>query len=221
MHRRKFNTRWELAKLIDAMAEEADLAAGPAAYVVYLIVDPARTDPAGQFPGLPLYVGETSQFSKRLKTHMRVALSRRGTKGSVHNEIYRMAELGLLPQFTILETCPSRAASLEAEIRWAQHLLGKGYTLFNRLDGQAAPVNETEYRRYQSKRLWHLTLEEAYLAKISMSVRCPGGCFEVPVDIGYYAGGDDPYQRLSVVKRQLKPCGCCGKRLSVKLNEPS
>ena len=219
MSKANFANRWELKKLIDAIAEEAGLLAGPAAYVVYLIYDPSRRDPHGQYRGLPLYVGETSELAKRFKSHMRRALGLQGTRGSVHNEIYRMAQDGALPGVTILETSKTRADSLEAELRWAQKLLHQGHRLFNRMPGQAKAVNEHQYRRKQCDRLWRMTLAEAYAAKISMSLHCPSGCFSTSVDIRHYAGGDFPYRRLSVLKRKLKPCGACGKRLSASFEE--
>ncbi|MBD2842609.1 GIY-YIG nuclease family protein [Erythrobacter rubeus] len=219
MSKTNFANRWELKKLIDAIAEEAGILAGPAAYVVYLIYDPSRRDPYGQHPGLPLYVGETSELAKRFKNHMRSALGLQGTKGSVHNEIYRMAQNGALPGIIILETCKSRADSLEAEIHWAQKLLHQGYRLFNRMPGQAKAVNEHQYRPKQRDRLWRMTLAEAYAAKIAMSLRCPSGCFATDVDIRHYAGGEFPYRRLSALKRKLKPCGACGMKLAALFEE--
>lgn len=219
MPKADFANRWELKKLIDAIAEEAGLLAGPAAYIVYLIYYPSRRDPHGHHPGLPLYVGETSELAKRFKSHMRCALGLQGTRGSVHNEIYRMTETGSLPGVMMLETCKTRAESLEAEIRWAQKLLHQGYRLFNRMPGQAKPLNEHQYRRKQRDRLWRMTLAEAYAARISMNLRCPSGCFATEVDIRHYAGGDFPHRRLSVLKRKLKPCGACGKRLSTSFAE--
>ncbi|MBV7256129.1 GIY-YIG nuclease family protein [Pacificimonas sp. WHA3] len=219
MSKANFANRWELKKLIDAIAEEAGLLAGPAAYVVYLIYDPSRRDPHRQYRGLPLYVGETSELAKRFKSHMRRVLGLNGTNGSVHAEIYRMAQDGALPGVTVLGISNARAESLEVELRWAQKLLHHGYRLFNRMPGQAKAVNEHQYRRKQRDRLWRMTLAEAYAAKISMSLHCPSGCFSTNVDIRHYTGGDFPYRRLSVLKRKLKPCGACGKRLSASFEE--
>ena len=221
MHRDNFANRWELAAQIDTIAAEAKEMAGSAAYVVYLIFDPSRPDPQGTYEGLPLYIGESSQVETRFKTHLRCALSRQGTAGSVHNEIYRMAERCVLPRVVVLEGCASRAASLEAEIRWAQKLLHQEYAIFNRLPGQSEAVDEHHYRRHQRQRLWKLTLAEAAAAKIRMRVRCKGGCFEIDADLENYAAGDFPHRKLSAVKRAIGPCTRCGKRASIVLSVPA
>ena len=221
MRQDNFANRWELAAQIDTIAAEAKEMASSAAYVVYLIFDPSRPDPQGTYEGLPLYIGESSQVETRFKTHLRCALSRQGTAGSVHNEIYRMAERCVLPRILLLEECASRAASLEAEIRWAQKLLYQGYALFNRLPGQRAAVDEHHYRHHQRQRLWKLTLAEAAAAKIRMRVRCKGGCFAIDANLENYAAGDFPHRKLSAVKRALGPCTRCGKRAKIVLSEPS
>jgi hypothetical protein len=215
-----FSTRWELRDRIDAISAEVGLLAGSAPYVVYLILDPRRADPAGEFEGLPLYVGESADPARRVKSHFRRGLSRQGSAASIHNELYRMALAQRLPIFQILEVCHTRSESLIAETRWAQRLLAAGYQLFNKLPEQTRQMDAKLVARYNGKRLWGLTLEEADRSGVEMKLACPSGCFETRVDIKHFAGGDFPNRRLSLLKKYLQPCTCCGKRLRTSLRLP-
>ena len=204
---------------IEAIASEFGSAIGTSPFAVYVILDPARPDPSGTYPGLPLYVGESSNPAGRARSHLRHALGGKGSELSVQAEILRMIAAGNWPIFAVLEKCKTRADSLEAELRWSQQLLRQGYRLFNRLPGQSRIIAKPHYNTLISNRVWKLTVREADSAYIRMTLACTDGCFETEVNIRHYASPDFPSRKLSALKNTIEPCARCGSRLAIKVRE--
>ncbi|MEL7198518.1 MAG: hypothetical protein AAGL10_09405 [Pseudomonadota bacterium] len=142
----------QVREAINSIAQEIGSRAADAAYVVYLIYDPSRPDPAETYPSLPLYVGETLNVEARYKDHMQRAMGRGGRMSAIHKEINSIGMRGVLPRMLLLEGCQTRLESVGAENRWAQLLWRRGYKLFNLVTGQCEAVTDQEYRRYQSNR---------------------------------------------------------------------
>lgn len=90
--------------------------------IVYAIVDPETEE--------PFYVGETGNFVRRQKAHLRTAHER--TKRAAA-KIAQILANGQLPIFKAIEFCDSKEAALEAETKWIKHYVQRGYTVWNRL----------------------------------------------------------------------------------------
>ncbi|MDO5704281.1 MAG: GIY-YIG nuclease family protein [Paracoccus sp. (in: a-proteobacteria)] len=96
-------------------------------YTTYAIRDPRD--------GCYIYVGQTSDYEKRVKTHLRPRKKRPNYGAGFENiktRLYDMLSIGLAPEITPLETCHNEAASIESETRWVQKLAKEGHPLLNR-----------------------------------------------------------------------------------------
>lgn len=142
---------WAVLKArIEAIADSAQLQAEGAPYVVYAFLDLAHPDVSGQFPGTPLYVGETKTPFIRVHDHFWTGIVGGGGSGSIHEEIGRLARLGSLPVVQIIQRCETRSASRYCETQWAQGILRDGHRLFNRRKDQstlATPALQIEKAR--------------------------------------------------------------------------
>lgn len=95
-------------------------------YTTYLIRHPTTQK--------VFYIGQTSDFTKRCKEHLRI--SKRGRPNikteNIKTNMYDLLASGLEPNFEIIEICGSEEESLTSETKWVQHYAELGEPLLNR-----------------------------------------------------------------------------------------
>ena len=97
-------------------------------FTTYGIKDPR----IGKF----IYVGQTSNFEKRVKGHTRLRKKGRPNYGkrfeNIKTRLYDILSEGLMPEFEIFEVCSDEEASLRSETAWVERLANDGHPLLNR-----------------------------------------------------------------------------------------
>ena len=95
-------------------------------WTVYAIRDP-RTSQV-------VYVGQTKNFAKRQKAHLRCQRKPRVRikTTNIKTWLYDLGQVHLLPVFERLGEYPTEQESLDQETRWVQHFRSKGHPLLNR-----------------------------------------------------------------------------------------
>ncbi|HEX4547990.1 viroplasmin family protein [Pseudomonas sp.] len=91
-------------------------------YLVYIIIDPDTEE--------PFYVGETGNFPRRQRAHIRSANVR--TKRAAA-KIAQILGKGQMPLFKAVEFCESKDAALAAETQWIKRYVERGHTVWNRI----------------------------------------------------------------------------------------
>lgn len=94
----------------------------PKKYTIYIIIDPETEE--------TFYVGETGNFPRRQRAHIRSANLK--TKRAAA-KIAQILENGKMPLFKAVEFCESKAAALEAETQWIKRYVERGHTVWNRI----------------------------------------------------------------------------------------
>lgn len=190
-----------------------------APYVVYAILNPAKTDPRRRYQALPFYVGETKNPHGRAIDHIRRALAQKGKYQSVKSEIYHIMLADRLPQFIVLERCSTRAQSLEAELRWSQQLLKWNYSLSNCLPGQSRIISKLHYKKLIANRLWKLTMAEALAAGITITESCPSGCYRKVMELSACAASENSGRKLACLKETTAVCSECQSEPAIVIAE--
>jgi hypothetical protein len=182
-------------------------------YVIYVIKDPRGGDPRDPTDGTPFYVGQTANLGRRARAH----LARTGAHTTKNSRLLtRMHEImadGKLPVFQIVERVESRIASLAAETRWAQTLIGQGAQLVNSWEEHrpARSGNRNPAGPVPLERLWDLTVREAVREKIGLAIDCPACRLQVPLCLIEVADRSSENARLSAIGAAVS-CPGCGRR---------
>ena len=95
-------------------------------YTTYAITDP-RTS-------LFCYVGQTADFERRRRGHLKAHRLKKPPRGSVKAWLKQLHNEGHAPYFTVLEVVETEAMSLESENLWVEKLSALGHPLLNRWD---------------------------------------------------------------------------------------
>lgn len=110
----------------------------PRSYVTYGIKDP-RT-------GYFIYVGQTVDFEKRKRAHLRLRRNGPYNYGAgfenIKTRMYDLLSSGLIPEFQILEVCSDEAASLASETTWVKQLKDENHPLLNRWRGHRVHIRK-------------------------------------------------------------------------------
>jgi len=129
-------------------------------YVIYGIIDPRSK--------AIFYIGETENFKKRCEQHLEGSDQLSGLM------IKQIKKNGFIPQFTILEECPSEEAALMAEIAWIEFIKSRGGKLSNSQAFNGHADRQAERRaltkslegmqrpKYGGKRLRHIANGRTY-----------------------------------------------------------
>lgn len=95
-------------------------------YTTYCIRDPLT--------GLVVYVGQTRDFEKRKRSHLRIRQNERPRIKTQNIKTYMWDTLSknLVPSFEILETVQTIEESLKSETKWVLNFSEKNHVLLNR-----------------------------------------------------------------------------------------
>ena len=108
-----------------------------ASYAIYLILDPTQDDPYGQFPALPIYVGLSSNVSKRVEKHYRRAALKKLDGHLVCGRMRELMRENVLATFEVIDRYDNEVEAKIAETVYAQLLLEAGYRLYNLWSSQS------------------------------------------------------------------------------------
>jgi len=95
-------------------------------YTIYAIIHPQER--------AYLYVGQTSDYRKRIQNHLKNAKGKRLNIGTqnIRTALCDLYQIGLLPEFEILEETECEESSLQLETIWIRRLAAEGHPLLNR-----------------------------------------------------------------------------------------
>lgn len=93
-------------------------------YTIYSIIEDCS--------GRVVYVGQTIDFDKRIKAHLRVKKRPNIKTTNIKTWLFDEVNAGHMPQFKILEIVDSLEESLEAETRWVEYFAKLKQPLLNR-----------------------------------------------------------------------------------------
>ena len=195
------------------MAEQAAESVPGSAYANYMIIDPTRPDPNGILPGAPIYVGQTANISKRIITHVRLALTNSVKRGSHYERIVEIVRAGELPIVCVLQIHQTRLESLTGETAWAQRLLLGGAQLCNRWPEQSRIMPTRELSRRQKRRLLDLSMGEAKEAGAVLQAKCRKSCWAVTIGAEHLLPRFGERATFHAVRDALRECPHCGGRL--------
>jgi hypothetical protein len=154
-------TRLEMERRIERQIALATEAEQTDSWITYLIRDPRRPDLRGNRLGWPVYVGQTDEFGKRVRNHLRKSekLARRGQ--GIKWRLRGLLHSGVVPNFEVLDRQPTRLRSLISETNFARLCRSRGYDIANQTTLQnvaGPPVTRSDI---PIKWLWSFSLSQA------------------------------------------------------------
>lgn len=195
---------------ISRCAEVAQHSAGEARYVVYAILNPTQADPFSDYPGLPIYVGETQNVAARIKSHFWQACKANPKKLGRDTYIRKLFIQATVPSVVILQRVDTRFDALEAETRWAQIFLAKGYPLTNEIFVQRQALQADEIERRLEIRKWATPIQNAIDAGLRISASCDW-CGRVSVfQPAEFQSYFLPREPISEIRKMASRCQTCG-----------
>lgn len=153
-------------------AKIAQQDAGDARHVVYAILDPTKQDAHGVFHGMPFYVGETGDIGARVINHFERACGDLQKLSGVRANIRGLLDASVIATFVILQWFDQRFDGREAETRWAQALLAKGYPLTNLPPFQSQILSPEELEGCLARHRWGTSIADATAAGLQISASC-------------------------------------------------
>ncbi|MFA0813176.1 GIY-YIG nuclease family protein [Microbulbifer epialgicus] len=115
-------------------------------YITYRIIDPRD--------GVPVYVGQTEDFKKRKKQHIRRAKRSLPKTKTFDIKVYLVLlySEGCDPEFEIVDIKPTEDESLESEESWVRKTVESGFPVLNRWKAHRSIVKErftsNEFKQY-------------------------------------------------------------------------
>lgn len=140
----QLSTRLALYCRIENVADLAEKQSAGSPYVIYAILDPSRPDPLGKFRSLPIYIGLTSQISRRVKQHFRRAAKNQFGRNRISVQLRKMLLANVVAEFEVVDHLDNKIDAIIAETLHAQGLLRAGYTLCNQWFFQREILTEGE-----------------------------------------------------------------------------
>jgi hypothetical protein len=187
---KRFTRYWrdrEFRAAVDEEFARAALASAEGGWITYGIYDSLRPDPSGRYPGLIIYVGQTKEFSKRVRKRMSDAgrATARPTD-RIDGALYDLMQRGGVPCFLVLDRVTNAIDSFVSETNWAKQLRAQGYPLLNQWTEQrfgGLPID-----RYTVPHDWlrRLAVEDALEAGIDMVLRKKATGEEVMLDLSAF-----------------------------------
>ncbi|MEN3237803.1 MULTISPECIES: hypothetical protein [Methylobacterium] len=141
--------RRRVATLIDTEVQKAPEAEKAGGWITYLIRDARELDKRGN-PGVPIYVGQTKEFGRRVRSRFDQCEKAATAKDSIERRLAELLNLGIVAQYEVLERAPTRLASLVSEIRWARRCVSSAATCCTTATSTSAAAGSP----YFGARLW-------------------------------------------------------------------
>jgi hypothetical protein len=184
---KRFTRYWrdrEFRAAVDEEFARATVASAEGGWITYGIYDSLRPDPSGRYPGLIIYVGQTKEFSKRVRKRMSDA-GRATTRPTdrIDGALYDLMKRGGVPRFLVLDRVTNAIDSFVSETNWAKQLRAEGYPLLNQWTEQrfgGLPID-----RYTVPHDWlrRLAVEDALEAGIEIILRKKATGEEIMLDL--------------------------------------
>jgi len=195
----------EFKRQVDEQFALADAVTRRGIWITYAIHDPTRMDASeGRPHGLIVYVGQSKQFSTRVRDRMSTggrAVKRPTDK--IDGLLYDIMARGPAPRWSVLEEVDSAIESLVSETNWTIRLRAKGCPLVNQWAEHKLGALEIDRYAVDHKRLWPITATDALGSAIDVVVRDPGTREEVLVDLSSLP----PSTRLQEIKSHANGTG--------------
>ena len=136
---------------IEDMAQHAEMQAAGADHVVYVILDPTRPDPLGQFKSLPIYVGVSGEIRIRVKKHFREAAYNDFGRNPLYGRMRALLLRDVVAEFEVIDRLDNKVDGMIAETAHAQRLLKAGYRLCNCWYFQRTILTDAEMAKVVSR----------------------------------------------------------------------
>jgi hypothetical protein len=166
--------------------------------------------------GWPIYVGQSKEFGKRVRNHLRTSEKLAQAHDSVRKRFREILHDGHVPIFEVLERQPTRLLSLVSETNFARACRRRGYDIANlrRLQNQAGPPISSH--DIPTDWLWDFSLEEAIADGIGVRLGCRECRETLLIDLSHFERLDTPPKDLRAIKNDplwlAGPCTACGRR---------
>ena len=206
---------YEVEAAIRVAIEAARTAESEGGWITYLARDPRRVDLKGNL-GWPIYVGQSKEFGKRVRNHLRTSEKLAQAHDSVRKPVREILHDGHVPSFEVLDRQPTRLLSLVSETNFARACRRRGYDIENlrRLQNKAGPPIGSH--DIPTDWLWEFSLEEAALDEIRVRLRCRECREALSIDLSHFARLATPPKDLRAIRDDplwmAEPCTACGRR---------
>lgn len=194
-------------------------------WITYLARDPRRLDLKGN-RGWPIYVGQSKEFGKRVRNHLRTSEKLARSHDSVRRRFKEILHAGHVPMFEVLDRQPTRLQSLLSETNFARLCRRRGYDIANLRSLQKQGDTPITRHDIPIDWLWEFSLAEAVADGIRIRLVC-NRCSEVlTIEVAHFQQLDTPPKDLRAIRDdplwRAEPCTSCGCRGSrfVKLEIP-
>ncbi len=212
------------AAILAAIAEARD-AEREGGWITYLARDPRGADLKGN-PGWPIYVGQSKEFGKRVRNHLRTSEKLAQAHDSVRRRIREILHDGHVPIFEALDRQPTRLLSLVSETNFARACRRRGYDIANLRPPQNKAGPPITRHDIPTEWLWEFSLEEAVADDLLIRLGCRscGGTLAIPVST--FQQVEEPPPDVRAIRDNpalaAEPCTLCGQRgsRSVDLEVP-
>jgi len=187
----------------------------PGIWITYLIRDPRRPDLRGNVSGWPVYVGQTDEFGKRVRNHLRKSekLARQG-KG-VKARLKELLHAGVVPNFEVLDRQPTRLQSLLSETNYARLCRSRGYDIANQTTLQNVAGPPVTIQDLPTKWFWRFTLGQAIQDGIEIELVCSECRERLLLPMSTFENLSDPPRELGEIRNNQEllnsPCTFCGR----------
>lgn len=184
-------------------------------WITYLARDPRRVDLKGN-PGWPIYVGQTKEFGKRVRNHLRTSEKLAQAHDSIRKRIRAILHSEHVPIFEVLDRQPTRLLSLVSETNFARACRRRGYEIANlrRLQNVAGPP--IGRRDIPADWLWEFNLEEAIADGIWVRIGCKSCGEALSLEASCFQQLEEPPKDLRAIGKNpvwtAEPCTFCGRR---------
>jgi hypothetical protein len=182
-------------------------------WITYLARDPRRPDLKGN-PGWPIYVGQSKEFGKGVRNHLRTSEKLARAHDSVRRRIREILHDGQVPIFEVLDRQPTRLLSLVSETNFARACRRRGYEIANLRPPQNKAGPPITGRDIPTEWLWEFSLEEAVADHLLIRLGCRscGGALAIPVST--FQQAEEPPKEVRAIRDNpawtAEGCTCCG-----------
>lgn len=173
-------------------------------------------DKRGNLAGTPIYVGQTKEFAKRVRSRFMKCEKEATKKDAIEKRVADLLHRDIVVRYEVLERTRTRLTSLVSETNWARRCINKGYDLANRLEEQRVGGNLIDRHGIPISWLWCFSIDEAIADGIEPELRCTGCDFLLRFDLRHLQTLEESPKTLLDVRRnrtwRIEPCTQCGSR---------
>jgi len=180
-------------------------------WITYLIRDPRYPDHRGNGAGMPIYIGQSKEFPKRVLKRFMSSEKLARKKDSIERRVTDLLHADVVVRYEALERMPTRLSSLVSETNWIKRCRNAGYDLCNNLEEQRFGGPPIDRYGIPETRLAPFLLEEAIQDQVDIMVSCSTCGFALVVDLARVRACPGSPTTIGAVKRSLDamPCTSC------------